>query len=1712
MVQLGFDSDDDDEEGFNLQSVKQKFSLRKPVTPYVSSTPCDFDEEREYLANEIFPQLEEICLQRGTSFAEIDIKWTPNSLQTETGHLLRINLDFVSKCSPYFLCLLGETYGPHRDPEGGKLPEGLHNLPEEASWIDRNFLIAASAGYSWILKEVHQNCSIPELEIIQAAFLSDNRYCYFYYRQPEHLDHKLHDIPKSERKSFIALHKPDSEYADLNIRDLKQRIVNKGLPVKYFQTCAELGAHVLADWKDVIDELYPPLLDGPAVLETEEYREWLANEVFLDSRRHIYFNHSELRSLKGELNRFCTGVLDELPFEHEEELAHKYKPYSVSDVLRKQPDIEVKHKSVLVLKGDRGMGKSSLVANWFKQFSTENPEIKVISYFVGCSGRSRDVTTFLRRCILELREEYLEEEDGGHADNEVAKQNFKELCGSFQASVSLGPCVLLIDGVDELGASLELGPQEIRNFSWIPLPLPPQCRIVMTILNSDLGYANLAKRPDTQFITLSNLDTTKLKAEMLEDHMGVHFEHLKRTHLQTLFESRLSGRPLFLRIVGNEMCSYSVYTDLNVYTDTVRDMCTSIRDLLIRCIKRWSQDLSWTYEVLSAEQTESEQADYIGWVPDVLRLLAVSRSGLTADEILDILVAIGYQENVKVTQFDWLMFQLCMGDNVTQDPFGMFKFSHQHIREIVEYVLLRVVKPSTAEIISPGDSDKEWKKQKMEFHQHLVKYFTTQQHCQRRTEELPWQLLMTGKFVMLKEVLTEPQMFESLFDPVGKNPTNHYDLRRYWFYLNREGFSPEESYTQLLVQLGILQPPPEKIEVVCMEDSDLGSETSSTHGSAERSPDLGPSPFTLFSPADPSIPTILTTPASETKLSVIDEASDVTSKDGKSSTGDTNNGTDSVFITQGPESDVRKVDLSSAQLVPLTWHIAQFLLELGYKETGEAILLALNSRLMKSYPLLEPDQLTHARVQECLGQLYLEQNDLGLAEKWYKKALRSVMDMFEMEETSELYADLQLLKCKVIKQIGYLRLQEGLLEDADDLLQEALDLADMARKLTASADILYHIGVLRMLQHDYLMAETNLRKCLMLREKWYGKNHPLVADVLYRLGILMADEQNDKGFDLSAASDALRRCLEIREFHLDKDHVLVAQVLFELGKVLKHDTSYCGRTECNSILTRALDIRITKLGGEHIETRAVRQYINNLEVSLKTNRYDSRSSERPYSSLSWRSQDLQNIEKKSRLQSGKSSSYGQKTSSYGQISRPGSQLSRTGSHMSRSHGQSMSRPVSGQVDFVGSPVSPKTSVMSYLPASERLMLESSVAPRLLHRETVTRKLKSKESPSPQISPTSNHVTEGHQTSQGQDTKLEGESHPKHVSIEIEIDSARPVTEDGVILDTFGSGEKAAVKFKPPSTHAGKSPEEPLGRETPPQRLYRRYGSPENIVHGGSNSPGIGRSSGEVVLRTAEMTTTVSRRGSARHKRPAGSARSARSVGSSLYTSASGISIASHKSNCDIPQGPHSLHISNARTTTMGPHSSLNSLLGYTGPKDISKGIHHKSAWYHVPGRYSTGDKNYPPKRSQKREEARQLEESIAPVAPDPYLTFMKSDYRKNNPRMIYKGYPGKDGHTCSKGQTYVPYPRHDKKQYVICDQCRKEANDIIAAKENELLGLVERETQDGVKLAPTVSGLTAPDRPRQASFVLEEPIIPDDYGAYQHTGNIVTFKDEVVIN
>ena len=83
----------------------------------------------------------------------------------------------------------------------------------------------------------------------------------------------------------------------------------------------------------------------------------------------------------------------------------------------------------------------------------------------------------------------------------------------------------------------------------------------------------------------------------------------------------------------------------------------------------------------------------------------------------------------------------------------------------------------------------------------------------------------------------------------------------------------------------------------------------------------------------------------------------------------------------------------------------------------------------------------------------------------------------------------------------------------------------------------------------------------------------------------------------------------------------------------------------------------------------------------------------------------------------------------------------------------------------------------------------------------------------------------------------------------------------------------------------------------------------------------------------------------------------------------------HRARCAQPQ-PHDLDSANTFSAINGPNASTDSLLwpphnrapsrAQSARASQQRQQQHTSAWYHVPGRYVTSERPYPPKRSQQR--------------------------------------------------------------------------------------------------------------------------------------------------
>lgn len=218
---------------------------------FISSTFRDLQEEREYLVKKVFPEIRAVCRQRGVTFTEVDLRWGLTEEEGALGRIIRICLEEVDRCKPYFIGLLGSNYG--------WIPDA-HDV-----YIDAELL----ARYAWVERAVLQGTSLTELEFIQGVFSSprpDSRHAFFYHRQG-----LLEESDDSKR-----------------LQELIERTKETGLPFREFRRADELGAFVRDDLIAMIDAFWP-IDAAPSPLETEHR----VHMAFAASRMRAYIPQPE---------------------------------------------------------------------------------------------------------------------------------------------------------------------------------------------------------------------------------------------------------------------------------------------------------------------------------------------------------------------------------------------------------------------------------------------------------------------------------------------------------------------------------------------------------------------------------------------------------------------------------------------------------------------------------------------------------------------------------------------------------------------------------------------------------------------------------------------------------------------------------------------------------------------------------------------------------------------------------------------------------------------------------------------------------------------------------------------------------------------------------------------------------------------------------------------------------------------------------------------------------------------------------------------------------------------------------------------------------------------------------------------------------------------------------------------------------------------------
>ena len=96
--------------------------FRPVIRVFVSSTFSDMRHERNALQTDVFPKLEQLCLQNGFQFQAIDLRWGVSSEAGLDHRTMRICFEELRRSQevspePNFLVLLGNRYGWRPLPE-----------------------------------------------------------------------------------------------------------------------------------------------------------------------------------------------------------------------------------------------------------------------------------------------------------------------------------------------------------------------------------------------------------------------------------------------------------------------------------------------------------------------------------------------------------------------------------------------------------------------------------------------------------------------------------------------------------------------------------------------------------------------------------------------------------------------------------------------------------------------------------------------------------------------------------------------------------------------------------------------------------------------------------------------------------------------------------------------------------------------------------------------------------------------------------------------------------------------------------------------------------------------------------------------------------------------------------------------------------------------------------------------------------------------------------------------------------------------------------------------------------------------------------------------------------------------------------------------------------------------------------------------------------
>lgn len=224
-------------------------------------------EEREYLMKRLLPELRILARDRGVILSFVDTSSELQGADGEIGSFLRISLEEIDRCRPYFVGILGNQPGPTLE---------LTELSGQSDFLAR---------HPWIEDALLEGAGLIELEfrhgVLNELRAGRSSRGIFYLRSARSAP-DLSTLPRSERERLMAL---------------RQEIRRSGAVVREFIGPGGLGEMLTEDLLEIIEQDVADAGRPTTLLDLERRR----HDAFARSRRTPYVPN---RALVASLNAY----------------------------------------------------------------------------------------------------------------------------------------------------------------------------------------------------------------------------------------------------------------------------------------------------------------------------------------------------------------------------------------------------------------------------------------------------------------------------------------------------------------------------------------------------------------------------------------------------------------------------------------------------------------------------------------------------------------------------------------------------------------------------------------------------------------------------------------------------------------------------------------------------------------------------------------------------------------------------------------------------------------------------------------------------------------------------------------------------------------------------------------------------------------------------------------------------------------------------------------------------------------------------------------------------------------------------------------------------------------------------------------------------------------------------------------------------------------